>query len=263
MRVVFVEHDSLADAGEPHRRHAAVPEHVVALLDLLGVGEQDRRAQPARHRDQRQHMRLALGLVRVEQGRVRGDPDDGRELPDEVLDVTDAGLHALTQVRRHRVCRVAREQDEAHPPGLGHRGLEVVDGAKDDRPVPGGQAPWADEVAAVLLLDELLAVLVVECGELEACVSAPAPAAHHLGPRRVEHLGRVRQVRYLDIGVAVREVDDQVRLGVEAEILLRRADRRSREAVRAVGTDEASRLDGRGRVSSADDTAHLPGALLG
>ena len=85
--------------------------HAGILLSSSGANAPDGRqvAQglfggPAVHR-------LALTLVRLEQGRSGPPSEHRRQLPGEVLDILHAGIHAEAASRRHLVRRVASQKD--------------------------------------------------------------------------------------------------------------------------------------------------------
>lgn len=68
----------------------------------------------------------ALLLITVEELVTGPTTENEMELPRQVGRIADAGAGALPEIRRHRVCGVAGEEDTTHPPSICDPACECV-----------------------------------------------------------------------------------------------------------------------------------------
>ena len=131
-----------------HSRQRA--EHVIAHGGDDAVALGDDPADEARAAGDLGDVRLAFGLVGVEQRIRRLPPEHGGEFPAQVGDVADSGRHALADPRRHGMRGVAGQEDPPHPPSVGDADVVAVDHGPQDLDVFGGDALVVEHLPDVL-----------------------------------------------------------------------------------------------------------------
>ena len=132
------------------------PQHALVALARLGrIAQRLHPAQLDRFLGDEADVRLALGLVGVEQVDRGEAAEDEVELPGDVVGVAHPRAHALGEEGRHLVGGVAGQQHPALAPALRHPRAEDVVGDPDQlrfvrlrgsrrpapRPAPG-RSPW-------------------------------------------------------------------------------------------------------------------------
>ncbi len=138
-------------------------------------------------------VRLALGLVGVEQRFRRLPAQNGGKFPAQVGRVTHPGGHALPDPRRHGVRGISGEEDPSHPPALGDADVVAVDHGAQDLDVFSGDTLIAQNLPDRLFAKQLPLILIRAGGVFPAVVAEWSRAIHGgagwIGPKPQSVMG--------------------------------------------------------------------------
>ena len=166
--------------------------------------------------------------------------DDARELPGEVVGITQAGAHALADERRGQVGGVAEEEHAPAAPAVGHLRAEHVVGDPDEAQLLARRTPRPrrDEPMDVAHRFEVAEALTIEEPELPP---VPALSDPHEGGGTASVADLVHAIPLADVGVRF-HIDHQPTL-LEAQIDHPGPHRLSDHAVGAVAAEHVIGFD--------------------
>jgi hypothetical protein len=195
-------------------------------------------------------MRVTLGLIGVEDGRVRALPGDGGHFPRQIGDIAQAMAHALPEEGRGLMRGIARQKDIPHLPLMRHQPVEAIGRGAHDL-MRHALHPWLDQRRDGFGLHHRTVILAGQQHELPAAMVAAT--GHHRGGafgiahhhRQALQIGSGRHAA--DRGEADRALDlgiDHQPGFLEIEIVERDAQGLAHRAARSVAGDHPAGRQG-------------------